>query len=98
MTPKPSSRQLPVRLQPFTGELLSWGICRHASFYTVWPLVMLQHCLPELTSLRAATRALSTDQKKRLAVGLSAEPRAGRNMVFAKVAGISRRLSLLIGA
>src|ERR1700722_10699988 len=92
MTPKPSSRQLPVRLQPFTGELLSWWICRHASFYTVWPLVMLQHCLPELTSLRAANLDLSADQTKRLAAMLSVEPRAVRNMTFAKVPGISRRL------
>jgi hypothetical protein len=92
MTPKLSSRQLPVRLQPFTGELLSSWICRHASFYAVSPLVMLQHCLPELTSLRAANLDLSANQTNRLATMLSVEPRAVRNMTFAKVAGISRRL------
>ena len=53
------SRQLPVRLPPFTDELLSSWLCRHASFYAVPPLVMLQHCLPEVTSLRAADLDLS---------------------------------------
>ncbi len=87
-----ASRQPPVRLRPFTDELLSSWLCRHASFYAVPPLVMLRHCLPEIPSLRAADLDLSADQAKRLASMFSIEPGAVRSMTFAKVAGISRRL------
>ena len=86
------SRQLPVRLPPFTDELLSSWLCRHASFYAVPPLVMLQHCLPEVTSLRAADLDLSAAQASRLANMLSIEPSAVRAMTFATVNKTSRRL------
>jgi len=86
------SRQLPVRLPPFTDELLSSWLCRHAAFYAVPPLVMLQHCLPELASLRAADLDLSAVQASRLANTLSIEPNAVRAMTFARVNKKSRRL------
>ena len=86
------SRQLPVRLPPFTDELLSSWLCRHASFYAVPPLVMLQHCLPEVISLRAADLDLSADQASRLANALSIEPGAVRAMTFTTVNRTSRRL------
>ena len=86
------SRQLPVRLPPFTDELLSSWLCRHAWFYAVPPLVMLQHCLPEVTSLRAADLDLSAVQASRLANALSIEPSAVRAMTFATVNKTSRRL------
>ena len=86
------SRQLPVRLAPFTDELLSSWLWRHATFYAVPPLVMLQHCLPEVASLRAADLDLSAVQASRLANALSIEPGAVRAMTFATVNGPSRRL------
>jgi hypothetical protein len=73
-------------------ELLSSWLCRHASFYAVPPLVMLQHCLPEVISLRAADLDLSADQAGRLANMLSVEPSAVRAMTFTTVNRTSRRL------
>jgi TniQ len=67
-------RQLPVRLPPLTDELLSSWLCRHAAFYAVPPLIMLQHCLPEVTSLRAADIDLSAVQASRLANALPLSP------------------------
>jgi TniQ len=86
------SRQLPVRLPPDIDELLSSWLCRHASFYAVPSLVMLQHCLPEAISLRAADLDLSADQAGRLANMLSIEPSAVRGMTFTTVNRTSRRL------
>ena len=86
------SRQLPVRLPPVIDELLSSWLCRHASFYAVPSLVMLQHCLPEAISLRAADLDLSADQAGRLANMLSIEPSAVRAMTFTTVNRTSRRL------
>ena len=86
------SRQLPVRLPPVIDELLSSWLCRHASFYAVPSLVMLQHCLPEAISLRAADLDLSADQAGRLANMLSIEPSAVRGMTFTTVNRTSRRL------
>lgn len=54
-------RQLPVCLPPHSDELLSSWISRHAAFYAVPPLVMLRHCLPEASALRAADLHLSSD-------------------------------------
>lgn len=67
MTETAPPRQLPVRLPPYPDELLSSWISRHAAFYAVPPLVMLQHCLPEASSLRAVDLHLSGDQEVRLA-------------------------------
>ena len=85
-------RQLPVRLAPFADELLSSWLCRHATFYAVPPLVMLQHCLPEVASLRAADLDLSAVQASRLANAFSMAPGAVRAMTFATVNKASRRL------
>ena len=67
-------RPLPVVLPPYSDELLSSWIGRHAAFYAVPPLVMLRHCLPEASSLRAADLQLSGDQEIRLANMFATEP------------------------
>ncbi len=85
-------RQLPVRLSPYCDELLSSWICRHAAFYAVPPLVMLRHCLPEASSLRAADLELTGDQEIRLANMFATEPAVVRRMTFTNVAKSSRRL------
>lgn len=85
-------RQLPVRLPPHSDELLSSWIGRHAAFYSVPPLVMLRHCLPEAPSLRAADLLLGRDQEIRLANMFATEPAVMRRMTFTNVAQSSHRL------
>ena len=85
-------QQLPVRLPPYTDELLSSWINRHAAFYAVPPLVMLRHCLPEARSLRAADLHLSDDHQIRLASMFATEPAVVRRMTFTNVVQSSRRL------
>jgi hypothetical protein len=85
-------RQLPVRLLPVDDELLSSWIGRHAAFYAVPPLVMLRHCLPEASSLRAADLHLSGDQEIRLAKMFATEPAVVRRMTFRNVAQSLHRL------
>jgi TniQ len=92
MMPKASSHQLPVHLPSCTDELLSSWVYRHASFYAVSPLVMLEHSLPEISSLRAADLDLNLDHASRLASVSSIEPGAVQSITFAKVARSSRRL------
>jgi hypothetical protein len=87
-----SPRQLPVRLPPVAGELLSSWISRHADFYAVPPLVMLRHCLPEVRSLRAADLHLSDDQATRLGAMFVTEPAAVHRMTFTNVAQSASRL------
>jgi hypothetical protein len=85
-------RQLPVKLSPVADELLSSWINRHAAFYSVPPLVMLRHCLPEASSLRTTDLQLSGDQEIRLASKFAIEPAVVHRMTFANVAQSSRRL------
>ncbi|MCB1469051.1 MAG: TniQ family protein, partial [Rhizobiaceae bacterium] len=85
-------RQLPVRLPPCTDELLSSWISRHAAFYTVPPLAMLRHCLPQAASLRTTDLHLSGDQEIRLASMFAIEPAILHQMTFTNVAQSSRRL------
>ena len=85
-------RQLPVVLPPLADELLSSWINRHAEFYAIPPLIMLRHCLPEASSLRAADLHLSDDQVICLANMFVTEPTVVRRMTLTSVAGISRRL------
>lgn len=85
-------RRLPVRLPPHYDELLSSWIGRHAAFYAVPPLVMLQHCLPGVRSLRAADLHLGNDQEFRLANMFATERDVVRRMTFTNVAQSSRRL------
>jgi len=92
MTETTPPRQLPVRLPPYADELLSSWIGRHASFYAVPPLVMLQHCLPEASSLRATDLHLSGDQEIRLARVFATEPAIVRRMTFGNVVQSSHRL------
>lgn len=85
-------RQLPVCFPPYPDELLSSWIGRHAAFYEVPPLVMLRHCLPDASSLRAADLQLNSDQQIRLANMYATEPTVVRRMTFTNVAQSSRRL------
>ena len=79
-------RQLPIILPPVSDELLSSWITRHATFYGVPPLIMLQHCLPEASSLRAADFRLTDVQIRRLSKMFAMEPHALRRMTFVNVA------------
>ncbi|WP_082530192.1 TniQ family protein [Rhizobium sp. Root1203] len=85
-------RPLPVRLAPCADELLSSWIARHAAFYAISPLAMLQHCLPELLSLRAADLNLTEDQVVRIAHIFSIEPTTVRRMTFSNIPQSSRRM------
>ena len=85
-------RQLPVRLPPHPDELLSSWISRHAAFYAVPPLMMLRHCLPEASSLRAADLQLSSDQEIRLASMFATEPAVINRMTFGNISQSSHRL------
>jgi len=62
-----AAKALPVVLKPVDDELLSSWIARHAEYYSVSPLAMLRHCLPDATSLRAADLRLSSEQAARIA-------------------------------
>src|SRR4029453_9774061 len=55
-------------------------------------LVMLRHCLPEASSLRAADLHLSGEQEIRLAKMFATEPAVVRRMTFRNVAQSSHRL------
>ncbi|QPC95969.1 TniQ family protein [Mesorhizobium sp. INR15] len=92
MTENAPPRQLPVRLPLHPHELLSSWISRHATFYAVPPLVMLQHCLPEASSLRAVDLDLNTDQEIRLASMFAIEPAVLRRMTFTNMPKSSHRL------
>ena len=92
MTENTPPRQLPVWLPPYTDELLSSWISRHAAFYVVPPLVMLRHFLPEVSSLRSADLHLSSDQEIRLASMFAIEPAVLRRMTFIDVPKSSHRL------
>ena len=68
MTPKfIRGGQLPVVLPPAVDELLSSWIIRHALFYDVPPLVMLRHCMVDMSSLRALDLRLTEGEASRVA-------------------------------
>lgn len=87
-----SARQLPVSLAPYPDELLSSWIIRHAAFYAVPPLAMLQHCLPEIQSLRTADLDITESQVARIARMFSADPATVLRMTFSNITQSSRRL------
>lgn len=58
---------LPVVLAAFPDELLSSWISRHAAYYEVPPLVLLQHCLPSARNLRWINLKLKHADVTRLA-------------------------------
>ncbi len=86
------NRQLPVVLAPVVDELLSSWIDRHAAFYGVPPIIMLQHCLPTAGSLRAIDLHLNDEQAVRLSHMFRMEPKAIRSMSFATVSQSTRRM------
>ncbi|WP_145167057.1 TniQ family protein [Rhizobium sp. SJZ105] len=85
-------QRLPVRLALCADELLSSWITRHAAFYAISPSGMLQHCLPELPSLRAADLNLTEEQVVRIAHIFSIEPTTVRRMTFSNIPQSLRRL------
>ena len=85
-------RRLPVSLPRAPDELLSSWIDRHAAFYCVPPLIMLRHCLPGVSSLRAIDMQLTGEQARDLSEMLPVEPDDMRRMTFANITQCSRRL------
>jgi hypothetical protein len=92
MMGRAAPRQLPVRLPPAADELLSSWISRHAAFYAVPPFVMMRHCLPDVSSLRAADLHLTDAQVHHLASMFGTDPDVVRGMTFANVTQLSCRL------
>jgi hypothetical protein len=86
------SRQLPVVLPPAADEIPSSWISRHAAFYGVPPITMLQHCLPQATSLRAIDLHLTRKQAELLADVFGTKPDVVHGMGFTTVSQISHRL------
>lgn len=80
-------RPLPVVLPPQPDELLSSWISRHGQFYSVPAQTLLQHCLPDATSLRATDLVLTADQEAQLASMFSTDPVVIRRMTFSNVVG-----------
>jgi len=84
--------QLPIVLAPTTDELLSSWIHRHAVFYDVPPLVMLHHCLGDISSLRAVDLRLTDEQASRVASMFRTEVANVRRMSLSNIFPKSRRL------
>ena len=80
-----ATKGLPVVLKPVQDELLSSWIARHAEYYTVSPLAMLRHCLPDAISLRAADLRLSSEQAARIAHIFHSTPAEIRRMSHADI-------------
>lgn len=76
--------RLPVMMPLAPDELLSSWFGRHAAFYGVTPLTMLNHCLPEAASLRAVDLSLTVDQPLRIAHMFSTDAKTVRGMTFEK--------------
>jgi len=80
-----ATKSLPVVLKPVEDELLSSWIARHAEYYSVGPLAMLRHCLPDANSLRAADLRLSSEQAARIAHIFYSTPAEIRRMSHADI-------------
>jgi len=83
---------LPVVLAAFPDELLSSWISRHAAYYEVPPLVLLQHCLPSARTLRWIDLKLKHADATRLARLFRVEPQAIVDMSFAAAPSIAHRM------
>jgi hypothetical protein len=84
--------RLPVVLAPVTDELLSSWISRHADFYGIPSVIMLQHCLLGAGSLRTTDLHLTEKQAIRLAHMLGTEPTVVRGMSFANMSPRAHRM------
>ena len=80
-----ATKSLPVVLKPVEDELLSSWIARHGEYYSVGPLAMLRHCLPDANSLRAADLRLSSEQAARIAHIFHSTPAEIRRMSHADI-------------
>ena len=86
MTPKfIRGGQLPVVLPPAVDELLSSWINRHALFYDVPPLVMLRHCMVDMSSLRALDLRLTDDEASRVAAMFRTEAASVQRLSLANI-------------
>jgi hypothetical protein len=85
-------RQLPVVLAPASGELLTSWITRHAAFYGVSPILMLQHCLPVAPSIRAIDLDLNDEQAVVLAHSFRSDTETIRRMSFSTTPQSARRM------
>lgn len=87
-----ATKGLPVVLKPVEDELLSSWIARHAGYYSVSPLAMLRHCLPDAISLRAVDLRLSSEQTDRIAHIFHSTPAEIRRMSHADIPQDAARL------
>lgn len=93
MTPQTShGQQLPVSLPPVTDELLSSWISRNAAFYSVPPITLLQHFLPEVLSPRAINLRLTDEQATCLAHAFRTDRSVLQRMSFTNIPQTSHRL------
>ncbi len=83
---------LPVILPSLPDELLSSWISRHALFYDVPPLVLLQHCLPLARALRSVDLTLKPADAARLACMFRSKPQSIVGMTFAAAPKIAHRM------
>lgn len=83
---------MPVCFPPDPDELLSSWIGRHAIFYNVPPLTVLQHAVPNLRSLKAADLDLTQDQAEALAIIFRTTATAVFGMTFATAPNATRWL------
>jgi len=84
--------QLPIVLAPAADDLLSSWIHRHAVVYDVPPLVMLRHCLGDISSLRAVDLGLTDEQTSRVAYMFRTEVANVRRMSLSNIFPKCRRL------
>ena len=84
--------QLPIVLAPAADDLLSSSIHRHAVVYDVPPLVMLRHCLGDISSLRAVDLGLTDEQTSRVAYMFRTEVANVRRMSLSNIFPKCRRL------
>lgn len=87
-----ATKSLPVVLKPVEDELLSSWIARHAEYYSVSPLAMLRHCLPDAISLRAADLRLCSEQAARIAHIFHSTPAEIRSMSHVDIPQDAARL------
>jgi TniQ len=66
-------------------ETLSSWINRHASFYNVPPLTMLQHCLPQAKSLLSLDRHLTEGQALAISQTFGTDPDKVRGMTLTDI-------------
>lgn len=81
-----SPKPLPVILRPFSDELLSSWLARHAFLYSIAPINLLRHCLADRPALPSAVDHGVTDEAaSRLAFHFRCEPADIRRKTHADI-------------